>query len=141
MISLSVFSRRRMNGPVARRRRAAAAPSRQRSIGVANCSRKLPAEPSSPGFRKSRIECSSLSRFSTGVPVSATRWRARSARIARVCLASRVLMFCASSSTIRCHSIASSVSRSRSASAYVVTTRSFARAARVNACPFSRSRP
>ena len=60
--------------------------------------------PSRPGLRKSMIDHSSASRFSTGVPVSATRC---SARIRRTALAARDRLFltaCASSSTSRRHS-------------------------------------
>ena len=47
----------------------------------------------------SMIDHSSDSRFSTGVPVSAIRAAAGSARTARACLVAWFLMFCASSQT------------------------------------------
>ena len=50
---------------------------------------------------KSRIDHSSDSRFSTGVPVSAILAAAGSARTARADLVAWFLMFCASSQTTR----------------------------------------
>ena len=105
LVGLQPPEHERAGRPAQARRRGAVAPALDRR-------RELLAEARSssragPGSGTRRSSADSPSRFSTGVPVSATRWRARSARIARVCLASRVLMFCASSSTIRCHSPAS----------------------------------
>src|SRR6266700_3189583 len=65
------------------------------------------------------IDHSSVRRFSTGVPVSATRSSARSARTAFVCLAVLVLTFWASSSTTRPQSTAATDSWSRAAKAHV----------------------
>ena len=70
------------------------------------------------------MDHSSVSRFSTGVPVSATRCRAGSRRTARATALALFLTCCASSSTTRSHSIAASRSTSRAASWYVVSTRS-----------------
>ena len=55
--------------------------------------------PAAPGWRTRRSTSRSPSRFSTGVPVSASRQRARSARIARACLVPAFLMAWASSAT------------------------------------------
>ena len=55
------------------RSRAAASSSAYRSIGTAYRARNVCAEASTPGLRKSRMDHSSASRFSTGVPVSAIR--------------------------------------------------------------------
>jgi hypothetical protein len=71
MIDLSVLSRRRMNGPVIRRSRAVASSSAARSIGISYRCRNFSAGPSRPGLVNSMIDHRSLSRFSTGVPVSA----------------------------------------------------------------------
>ena len=54
-------------------------------------------DPRSPGFRKSKIDHRSPSRFSTGVPVRARRHFDCSALTARVCLAPGFLMAWASS--------------------------------------------
>ena len=56
MIVLSVFSRRRMNGPVIRCSRSAASSSPLRSIGTANLVRNRSAGPSSPGRTNSMID-------------------------------------------------------------------------------------
>ena len=63
------------------------------------------------------MDHSSERRFSTGVPVRATRYSARSLRIACVCLAEGFLMFCASSRITPPHSTARSASSSRRARA------------------------
>ena len=97
MIALSVFRRRRTNGWVTRCSPRAASSSPYRSTGIAYCSRKAFAGPSRPGLVNSMIDHSSDSRFSTGVPVSATRDAAGSARTARACSVAWFLMFCASS--------------------------------------------
>src|SRR5262249_37063682 len=55
--------------------------------------------PSIPALQKSMIDQSSSRRFSTGVPVSARRSRARSRLTACVVAASAFFTFCASSST------------------------------------------
>ena len=73
MIDRSDLSLRSTNGPVTRRSRAVASSSRSRSIGSAKRSRNSRAGPRSPGLRNCMIDQSSLRRFSTGVPVSATR--------------------------------------------------------------------
>ena len=57
------------------------------------------AVPRSPGFRKSKSDQRSPSRFSTGVPVSASFQPAGIALTARVCFAAGFLIACASSST------------------------------------------
>ncbi len=67
---------------------------------------------------------SSASRFSTGVPVRATRTGALRLRALRLCLASTFLMFCASSSTTAAQSAVARVTSSRGKRLYVVTTRS-----------------
>jgi hypothetical protein len=64
------------------------------------------AVPSSPGFRKSKIDHRSPSRFSTGVPVSATRARASRAFAARACRVPGFLIACASSRIARPHRVA-----------------------------------
>ncbi len=116
MIVLSVFSRRRMNGPVIRFSRSAAASSPLRSIGTANLARNRSAGPSRPGRVNSMIDHRSLSRFSTGVPVSAIRDRAGRARTARAWRVAAFLMFWASSHTTRAHSTWLRASWSRTAS-------------------------
>jgi hypothetical protein len=63
------------------------------------------------------IDHSSASRFSTGVPVSATLRGARRDRTACDCLAALFFTFCASSSTIRAQGTSASASRSRAARA------------------------
>ena len=50
-------------------------PQPYRSIGIANRSRNLLADPSRPGLVNSMMDQRSAKRFSTGVPVSAIRWR------------------------------------------------------------------
>ena len=62
-----------MNGPVIRFSRSAASSSPLRSIGTAYSVRNCSAGPSSPGLVNSMIDHRSVSRFSTGVPVSAIR--------------------------------------------------------------------
>src|SRR5581483_704257 len=57
--------------------------------------------PRCPGTQNSRIDHSSASRFSIGVPVSATRSDARSSRAATACWAAAFLTFCASSRNSR----------------------------------------
>ena len=74
------------------------------SMGTAKASRKLAALPSRPGFVASRTARRSSSRFSTGVPVRATRCARRAARGPRG--PARVAAFltcCASSSATRRH--------------------------------------
>ena len=63
------------------------------------------------------IDQSSVRRFSTGVPVRATRWMASKLRTAWLCLATGFLMYCASSRTIRPHLTFEIVSLSRLAKA------------------------
>ena len=113
MIDLSVLSRRRTNGPVTRRSSSVASGSPSRSMGSANRSRNDRADPSSPGLRTCMIDHSSLSRFSTGVPVSATRRRASSCWTALACAVAGFLICCASSRTTRPHATDVSCSRSR----------------------------
>jgi hypothetical protein len=141
MIDRSVFTRRRMNGPVSRFSRSAASSSPCRSTGTAKLVRNFSAGPSSPGLVNSMIDHSSPSRFSTGVPVSAIREAAGRLRTARACRVPAFLMFCASSQTTRCQPTAASSSRSRAAIAYVVMTRSAALSASRNSAPDSRSDP
>ena len=100
----SVLRRRRMNGRVTRRSRSAASSSPRRSIGLAYPRRNAVRVSSSPGFRKCMIDHSSSSRFSIGVPVSAIRWRQRSARAACAPRVSGFFTCCASSSTTAPHS-------------------------------------
>ena len=116
MIVLSVFSRRRMNGPVIRFSRSAASSSPLRSIGTAYLLRNRSAGPSRPGPTNSMIDHRSVSRFSTGVPVSAIRDPAGSARTARAWRVAAFLMFWASSHTTRAHWTWLSASGSRAAS-------------------------
>ena len=59
-------------------------------------------------MRKSKMLQSSERRFSTGVPVSANRKRERRRFTARVVLVAWFLMYCASSSTTRPHSMRAS---------------------------------
>jgi len=125
MIERSVFSRRRTNGPVARRSSSVASASLSRSMGRAKRSRNERAEPSSPGLSTCMIDHSSLSRFSTGVPVRAIRRRARSCPTALVCAAPGFLICWASSSTSRPQSTAASSVTSRVTSEYVVSTTSW----------------
>ena len=101
MIVLSVFRRRSTNGWVSRLSAWVASGEPCRSIGTAYRSRNFSAGPSRPGLVKSRIDHSSDSRFSTGVPVSAILAAAGSARTARADLVAWFLMFCASSQTTR----------------------------------------
>ena len=61
--------------------------------------RNFDSDPKYPGTTKSIIDQSSERRFSTGVPVSATRNSATSLLTLCVCLAEGFLMSCASSST------------------------------------------
>src|SRR5436309_14701021 len=60
-------------------------------------------DPSNPGLTKSKIDHRSPSRFSTGVPVSATLAPAFSIFTARVCFALGFLIACASSITTSLH--------------------------------------
>ena len=79
-----------------RRRRARPAPRTAR--------RNVARGPSSPGLANCMIDQSSSSRFSTGVPVSARRWRRlERARPPATARADGFLMFCASSRTTRSH--------------------------------------
>jgi hypothetical protein len=112
MIALSVFRRRRMNGPVIRFSRAVASASPLRSIGTAYLVRNCCAGPSRPGLVNSMIDHSSARRFSTGVPVSAILDPAGRLRTAWACRVTEFLMFCASSQTTRRHGIWLSASRS-----------------------------
>ena len=98
----SVLSRRSTNGCTRPRSAAAASESRCRSIGRENRRRKSGGVPRNPGLQNSMIDHNSLSRFSTGVPVSAMRRVAFRAQIARACFVGGFLMYCASSSTTRC---------------------------------------
>src|SRR5690606_10536607 len=105
MIERSVFTRRSRNGRVSRASRRAAASSPWRSTGSAYRFLNVAAGPSSPGLANSMMDHRSARRFSTGVPVTATRCRAGSARTAVACRVAAFLIACASSTTIRCHSI------------------------------------
>ena len=77
MIVGSVFSRRRMNGLTSVPQRAP----RLRGHRIARSARRTASErfqrAEEPGLRNSMIDHSSDRRFSTGVPVSATRWPAQ----------------------------------------------------------------
>ena len=93
----SVFMRRRMNGAVIARSSSATCSLPSRSMGAANRDRNDRAEPRMLRLQKSMTDRNSPRLFSTGVPVSAIRWRAGSSRTA---LATAVLGFftaCASS--------------------------------------------
>ena len=120
----SAFVRRSTNGWVIRRSRAAASPSPSRSIGLAKRCRNRSRLPSIPGLTTSRIAHRSARRFSTGVPVRASFWPARRARIALAAWVAGFLIICASSATTVDHSTAPRCSRSRGSSPYVVMTRS-----------------
>jgi hypothetical protein len=115
MIDESVLSRRNTNGPVIRRSRSAASASPCRSIGSANRLRNVAAGPSRPGLANCMIDQRSARRFSTGVPVTATRCRAGSARTASACRVDAFLIACASSTTTRCQSMPARSAASRAA--------------------------
>ena len=88
------FARRRTNGPTSERSRSSARASRRASIGRANVRSNDSREPRSPGLTRSMIAQSSPSRFSIGVPVSASvrlRGIRRSARCRFVARVLRVL--------------------------------------------------
>ena len=76
----SDFVLRNRNGAARATRRVAVSVSPLVSIGVEKRERNTSADPNIPGLQKSRIARMSSSRFSTGVPVSATRCRAVSRR-------------------------------------------------------------
>ena len=78
---------------------------------------EIAGEPSKPGLSTSMIDQSSERWFSIGVPVRATRRGEISERIAMLEAAEGFLIFCASSSAMRCHRICARSSRSRWASA------------------------
>ena len=130
-----------MNGWVIRRSRCAASGSPCRSTGTATRSRNVWAGPSRPGLAKSMMDHSSESWFSTGVPVSAMRAAAGSARTALACAVSWFLIACASSHTTRTHRTWLSASRSLLAIPYVVITRSVSASAAASSSPVSRSAP
>ena len=69
----SDLRRRSRNGETSSRNRAVTAGSTPASIGAAQTRRNALRLPSSPGVAQSRIAQSSVSSFSTGVPVRATR--------------------------------------------------------------------
>ena len=98
-------------------------------------------EPTSPGLVKSRIAQRSPNPFSIGVPVSAMRDRAGMRRSCWEVSLVGFLIACASSSTIRRHSTASSASMSRTAVAYVVMTTSDVRAIRLKSSSSERAAP
>ncbi len=102
MMAGSVLSLRRMNGAVSARRRSVFTSSLLFSIAVAKCVRKVFASPRMPGLQKSRMLRSSDRRFSTGVPVSATRCADFSERTALDTLVPEFLICCASSKVTRC---------------------------------------
>ena len=77
--------------------------------------RKVLADPRRPGLAKSNTARSSSSRFSTGVPVRATRCSAPIARRARATAVEGFLTVCASSATTRRHGTVESSSTSRDA--------------------------
>ena len=149
MIVGSVFRRRNRNGCTIRRRSAAANSSLNRSTGSTNCCRKCSRLPKYPGLRNSMMLHNSSRRFSTGVPVSATRKGCEAApsigarecpvnrRIACVCLADGFLMFCASSKIRSLHSCASNMSISRRAMPKLVITMSFWDSAERKSSPLS----
>ena len=101
MIFGSVLRRRKINGAVSWRRRSVMVSSCSRSMALAKWLRKNDAEPSTPGLQKSKMERISDRRFSTGVPVSATRWREGNERTAFDTRVEEFLIACASSSTTR----------------------------------------
>jgi exodeoxyribonuclease V alpha subunit len=109
----SVLRRRIRNGRTRRDRAAVASGSRCRSIGTAVWRVKASIGPSSPGVVQSRIAHRSISRFSTGVPVSAIRACAGIARNLRAVWECGFFACWASSATTRPHSTAASSSASR----------------------------
>ena len=72
-----------------------------RSMGTAYRSRNAVMVPSRPGLTASMIDHSSASRFSIGVPVSASRWPASIVRTARAARERLFFTSWASSSTRR----------------------------------------
>lgn len=78
MIALPVLSRRSRNGVSSFCNRSVVSWSWSRSIGVAKSRVNEAIEPNSPGLRNCMIDHNSASRFSTGVPVRATRRAASS---------------------------------------------------------------
>ena len=91
--------RRRMNGAVMARSCSNRPVSCSRSMGAAKRVRKVVADPSMFGLQKSMMVRSSPRLFSTGVPVSAMRWRAGSFRTAFDTAVFGFLIACASSRT------------------------------------------
>ena len=87
------------------------------------------------------IAQSSPSRFSIGVPVSASARRRGMRRSARCRFVRGFFASCASSRSSRSHSTAARVSTSRVATSYEVTTTSLRRAVSANAGPSSRFGP
>ena len=91
--STSRFTRRMMSGETRRLSAGVARPSTVKRRA------KSPTLPSRPGFRNSLMLHSSVRRFSTGVPVAATRNFAASRRTAFARFDASFLIACASSST------------------------------------------
>ena len=112
---LSALVRRSRNGEVSWRSAAAAATSWLRSIGVAKRRRNWLRLPSRPGVTIDMIDHSSLSRFSTGVPVRAMCCSAGRVRNALAVRVSGFFTAWASSNTTVAHCTAFSVSMSRAA--------------------------
>ena len=94
------------------------------AMGLAYRSWKSLTPPSRPGFAKCIALQSSSSRFSTGVPLSATRNLPRSSNAARAVWLPRFLMAWASSSTTTSHSSARAAPRPGAGRAYVVSVTS-----------------
>ncbi|MNC45935.1 hypothetical protein D3C75_949270 [compost metagenome] len=100
-----------------------------------------PNEPRYPGFTTSKIDHSSVSRFSIGVPVSAIRWRAFSLRTAAACLVYAFLIFCASSRQRALHSTRARDSSSIWVRVYEVRTTSAPSTEAGKASPLTRWAP
>ena len=109
----SALVRRSMNGATRARNWASRPVSPCFSMGLRNSSRNRCWLPKKPGIRKwNRLQISPRW-FSMGVPDRHSRWRACSADTTCATLVLAFLMFCASSSTTRCHCNCSQRSRSR----------------------------
>ena len=138
-MSGSVLRRRSRNGRTVVASRSVASLSRSRSIGRATVLRNRSSGPSSPGVVQSTMDHSSVSRFSTGVPVSATLALAGTFRSSRAVFDKGFLTCWASSMASSPQSTSDSVARSRRSTPYVPsTTSSGARSSRWRPPPWNR---